>query len=371
MSSALIERLEASGRAAGLDAFGVTTADVFDEALGHIEERKRRGLHAGMFFTYGRPERSTDPQRLLEGARSIIVGAVDYHRDVAEVPNGHARVARYVWERFYEQLRTSLEAVAEVLRGEGFLAEVVLDDNRLVDRAAAHRAGLGWFGKNTNLLLGELGSWFVLGSVITNAVLPTDDVRMDDGCGSCNRCQTGCPTGALDTAGVLDANRCLAWLVQANGVFPIEFREALGSRLYGCDECQQVCPPNTKYVRIRGRTDAADDAVATVDPVALLAADDETLMREFGHWYVPRRRAEYLRRNALVVLGNVGDPDRDEVRNAVATALENTSPIVRGHAVWAARRLGFDKLVEAHEDDSDEVMAELDGVVDRRTPAAT
>ena len=341
---------------AGLDACGITDASPFTTARSVIEERKERGLHGGMHFTYGRPARSTEPRRTLETAESIVVGALGYHRepvsdesaDDAAAPKG--AVGRFVWEPVYDDLAVRLEAVAEELRRRGATAVVLVDDNRMVDRAAAHRAGLGWFGKNTNLLLGELGSWFVLGSIVTDAVIEEADGAaaepMADGCGTCVRCQVACPTGALDTAGELDARRCLAWLLQADGVFPAEHREALGGRVYGCDDCQTVCPPNTRHVRLHPSPPAGSDARTHVDLLWMLSATDDELMERLGRWYIPRRRPEYLRRNALVALGNVADSDDPAVVAAVERSLQAPEEIVRAHAVWAARCLGLDRLVD-------------------------
>ena len=170
------------------------------------------------------------------------------------------------WIDHYRPLRAALGRVAEHLQSAGWRARVVADDNALVDRAAAVRAGLGWYGKNTNVLLPGAGSWFVLGSVLTDAPLTagTSSPRpVPDGCGSCQQCLTACPTGALVGAGQLDGRRCLAWLLQAPGVFPPEFRVALGDRMYGCDDCQTVCPINRMATRRhppdgRGRVLSAD-----------------------------------------------------------------------------------------------------------------
>src|SRR5262249_9416476 len=158
------------------------------------------------------------------------------------------------------------------LRIDGWKARVFADDNALVDREAAYRAGLGWYGKNANVLLPGAGSWFVLGSVVTDAPLLPDAAPQPDGCGACRRCIDGCPTGAIVAPGVVDARRCLAWLVQAPGDFPREFRVALGNRLYGCDDCQEVCPPNRRHAR--GHDDGDP---AMVPLLELLAADDAVL----------------------------------------------------------------------------------------------
>ena len=399
MGRGLIDDITAVGRGAGLDAVGVTTAAPFDEARIRIEERKAAGLHGGMAFTYGRPARSADPARHLDGARSLVVGARRYHRRqvgpppassrrvqlpgalgsaVRESPGArspvpgsaapgssapssvYGRVARYAWRDHYAELRVGLRAIADRLERDGWSTLVLVDDNRLIDRAAAYRAGLGWFGKNTNLLLSGRGSWFVLGAVLTDAPLPATAEPVPDGCGTCTACQPACPTGALDDAGVLDARRCLAWLVEAPGTFPDEFRVALGDRIYGCDDCQEACPANRLEIRRRPSVPAEPDDEAWVDVLALLEADDDTLVARYARWYVPGRRPEYLRRNALVVLGNIGHGDDPRTEAALRAALTHTVAVVRAHAVWAARRLGRDDLLSLVAADADpEVAVEL------------
>jgi epoxyqueuosine reductase len=346
--------LVAVGRAAGLDAVGVAPAEPFATTRRHLTRRKAAGLHGGMAFTYRNPERSTDPRRALRDAKALVVGARSYYRTPSTPPataEVGGRVARYAWEDHYRALREGLGAVADRLRDAGWRARVVADDNALVDREAAYRAGLGWYGKNANLLLPGQGSWFVLGSVITDAPLPATpaDERVADGCGTCRRCLDGCPTGAIVAPGVVDARRCLAWLLQAEGRFPPEHRVALGDRIYGCDDCQEVCPPNRRLARREGEPAAEAHAQPVVDLLDMLAADDADLLDRYGRWYVPRRQPRYLRRNALVALANVADARtarQPEVAQALTRALADPDPIVRGHAVWAARRLGRDDLVE-------------------------
>jgi epoxyqueuosine reductase len=364
---ALVDELRRIGLSSGLDAVGVTSAAVFDRARHMLQTRKEAGLHGGMHFTYGDPERSTDPDRALPGARSLVVGARSYQRTDAESAIGgerpQGRVARYSWRDEYAPLRDALGAMAARLEADGFRTRVLADDNALVDREAAWRAGLGWYGKNANLLLPGLGSWFVLGSVITDAPLPSSDQPVEDGCGSCTRCLPACPTGALVAPGVLDARRCLAWLLEAPGVFPIEYRQALGDRIYGCDDCQTACPPNRLAERRdQGRPITTEDQ-PWVDVLELLSLPDDELLARQGRWYIPRRQARYVRRNALVVLGNVGDGRDTEVARALKLALADSDPIVRGHAVWAARQLDRSDLLgdmaerETHAD----VLAELPG----------
>jgi epoxyqueuosine reductase len=381
----------AVGRAHGLDAVGVAPAGPFATTRRHLERRRAAGMHGGMAFTYRRPERSSDPGRALPGARAIVVGARSYRRGAAvPSPGGAAepseasgsspwarprgRVARYAWEDHYTQLRAALTVVAHELEAAGWRCRVVADDNALVDREAAYRAGIGWYGKNANLLLPGRGSWFVLGSVITDAPLDAGGARPADGCGSCTRCLEGCPTGAIVAPGVVDARRCLAWLLQVDGPFPRDHRAALGDRLYGCDDCQEVCPPNHRADRADPAGEPAPDAEPVVDLLDLLAAGDDELLARHGRWYIPHRQARYLRRNALVVLGNIADPGDPAVVAALCRALADADPLVRGHAVWAARRLGRPDLLHevagiAHDPDP-LVRAELEADVDARVPTA-
>ena len=345
--TSLWEDVRGAGLDAGLDAVGVAKAEPFLDARRVLVERKAAGLHGGMHFTYGNPARATDPASALPGARSLVVGARSYRAAAPPPPAGPAgRVARYSWRDHYEPLRQALRAVARRLEDDGYAAVVLVDDNRLVDREAAVRAGLGWYGKNANVLLPEHGSWFVLGSVVTDAVLPVA-IPVAEGCGSCTRCLPACPTGALVSPGVLDARRCLAHLLQAPGDFPLEFREALGDRLYGCDDCQEACPPNRLEDRRTPPPAASDDDEAWVPVLEVLAASDDELLARYGRWYIPRRQPRYLRRNALVVLGNVGDGADPDVEAALRRALAEPDPMLRTHAEWAAEHLGRSDLLAA------------------------
>ncbi len=359
-----VDALKAAALAAGLDAVGIAGVGVFDHARVALHQRRRDGLAADMAFTYKDPDRATDPSRLLRDARSLVVGARGYRRREPARPDAPAgRVARYARQDHYGDLRAALDVVVDHLRGRGWRAAVVMDGNALVDRAAAHRAGLGWYGKSSNLLLPGHGSWFVLGSVVTDVELVVDE-PVPDGCGPCRRCLDGCPTGAIVAPGVVDARRCLAWLVQAPGTFPPEHRAALGDRIYGCDDCQEVCPPNRVEERARAAAAAAPGAAAWVPLVDLLASSDAELLDRHGRWYLHDRDPRWLRRNALVALGNVADPGDQAVAVTLAAHLIHPDPVLRAHATWAARRLGRDDLVSAAGPDDDAlVAAERRGVV--------
>lgn len=351
------EVLRAAGKTAGLDALEITGVERFAEVHATMVARKADGLHAGMSFTYRRPEVSTDPGRALPEARSLVVGARSYLCDEPDevAPEGPLGwVARYAWEDHYAALRASLTEVASVLRSHGWRTRVLADDNALVDRAAAHRAGIGWWGKNANLLLPGLGSWYVLGSIVTDAPLSPSASMVEDRCGSCTRCLEGCPTGAITAPGVVDARRCLSWLLQDVGPFPRQHRIALGGRIYGCDDCQEVCPPN----RRAPRRPVAADARPWVPLLELLDPDDEVVLAWAARWYIPQRDVRYVRRNALVALGNVADPSDPDVARALHHHLRHPDALLRAHAVWATRRVGREDLLPATGADDDPLVLE-------------
>jgi epoxyqueuosine reductase len=356
-AAALVGELRRRGEEAGLAAVGIAPATPMEETRRILEERKAAGLSATMQFTYRNPVRSTDPSRLLPGAAALVVGAWPYGGrgtvgtpSDGRPPSGRPKgiVARYASRDHYADLGAALGGLAEVLKRAGWQARVVFDDNALVDRAAAERAGIGWFGKNSNVLLPGRGSWFLLGSVVTDAPLPVS-TQVDDGCGPCKRCLGSCPTGALVAPGVLDARRCLAWLLQATGVFPLEYRVALGGRIYGCDDCQDVCPANRLAARLPGPDgvdkEGSNSDEPEVDLLEMLAASGPALLARHGRWYIPERDPRYLRRNALVALGNVGDGQSPEVQATLERYLDGPDDLLRAHAIWAAISLGRRDLV--------------------------
>ncbi|MCU1361815.1 MAG: hypothetical protein JWN99_3104 [Ilumatobacteraceae bacterium] len=365
VDAAYVDQLRSLAASFGITHTGVAPAAVMLRARQALVQRRDDGLHDGMAFTYKNPQRSTDPARAVLRAQAVFVGARPYLvADPGADPNApmSARVARYAWADHYAPLRAGLRAVAHRLRSDGWKAVAFADDNSMVDREAAYLAGLGWFGKNANLLLNGAGSYFVLGSVVTTAPLPVADAPAADGCGSCRRCIDGCPTAAIVRPGVVDAARCLAWLLQKPGVFDRRFRRALGDRIYGCDECQEVCPPTVRLGQ-RFESSTTEGIEPSVDVLAMLQADDDELLRRWGRWYITDRDPRWVRRNALVVLGNIGRPDPSvaplpEVVTTLQRYLAHHDPMLRAHAVWAARSCGLNDLLPVTDDHPD-VLAEL------------
>jgi epoxyqueuosine reductase len=399
VSGDLLGEVRRVALASGLDRVGVCDASVLERARAELFRRKEQGLADTMQFTFRNPERSTDPLRTLPRARSIIVGARTYHRTehgAEHMPELHddrdgddrdagdrdagdrdavwARIARYAQIDHYAALRSGLEAVAHALREAGHEAVVVADENNLVDREVAWKAGLGWFGKNANLLLPGAGSWFVLGSVITSADLADVTEQVSDGCGSCRRCIDACPTGAIVADGVIDARKCLAWLLQKPGAFPMEYRVDLGDRLYGCDDCQDSCPITVRlgprHTTVVSRDDMSaeriDDTGSHVDVLDVLEADDAEVMARFGRWYIPERNPVWVRRNALIILGNVAPiPLTHRTTKVLERYARADEPHLRAQALWSARRLGVDHLVDHLAHDEDPVVREEWNATDR------
>jgi epoxyqueuosine reductase len=310
----------------GLDAVGVARAEPYVDTERHIVERRGQGLFGGMRFTMSQPDVSCHPELLLENARSVVSAALCYYAPEPERPPGHGRLPRYTWHDVYAQLRDALDALGRALDAP---YRVLVDANQHVDREAAARSGVGFYGKNTMLITRRHGSWVVLGSLVTAAELePTPS--LDAGCGSCRICVDACPTGALDEPGTLDATRCLSYWTQTPEPIPDEYREPLGAQVYGCDICQDVCPWNRGIER--RRADADPDPAAHVDLVDWLDGE----LASFDRLYVPRNDDRWLKRNALVAAGNVGD---ERTRAAVVRHAEGDDAMLADHARWALERM--------------------------------
>lgn len=329
MTAAELSRLAAR---VGLDVVGAAPAEPYETTERHIAERRARGLFAGMRFTMARPEVSCHPERLLEGARSVISAARCYYAPGPPPGPGEARLARYAWRDEYQELRRALDELGRLLGGS---YRVLVDDNDHVDREAAVRAGVAFYGKNTMAITRRHGSWVVLGTLVTTVyVEPTPPLGLD--CGSCTLCIDACPTGALDEPGVLDATRCLSYWTQAPEPIPEGYRQELGATVYGCDICQEVCPWNRGVERRRSAVRPSGDATPVVSVREWLERDGRELVADLDRLYVPRNEPRWLRRNALVAAGNAASP---ELRPILERYARGEDAMLAETARWALGRL--------------------------------
>jgi epoxyqueuosine reductase len=315
--------LERLAEELGIDAIGATPAQPYEETEQHIVERRAQGLFADLRFTMAQPEISCHPETLLRGARSVISAALCYCADGPEPAPGEGRLPRYTWYDAYAELREKLDALGSRLGAE---YRVLVDANQHVDREAAARSGVGFYGKNTLLITRRHGSWVVLGTIVTAAELELTPA-LDLDCGSCRLCIDACPTGALENPGTVDTNRCLSYWTQSKHSIPEAYREELGDRVYGCDICQEVCPWNRGIEKRR----ADEPLPAGTEPTVSLE-----LRVRYERLFVPRNDPRYLRRNALVALGNNGGPEHRELAERYA---QSDDPMLREHAEWASARL--------------------------------
>ena len=334
MEPSLTAKVLEEARRAGASAVAVTSTRPFLQARQKLIDHRSTGESGPLRFTYDNPIVSTDVRRTHPWALSLISVGRSYIDEAAPPADTGAAVARFATADHYEGVRRVLGRVSGFLEDRGHLAMGLVDDNRMVDRSAAARAGIGWLGRNTMLLAPGHGPWMLLGAVATDARLePGTAMRRD--CGTCTACLPACPTGALSDRG-LDARRCISTWLQSPGSIPHWIRPAIGRRIYGCDDCLTVCPPGARALQ------AAQVAPRSLPFEELLRLTDEQLVQRFHWWYIPRRQGRYLRRNLLIAAGNSRE---SEAVGVIETHLTHRSSLIRGVAAWAyARSLDHDAM---------------------------
>ncbi len=347
--------LRAVAMEAGADVVGFTSAGSFTEARDTLIARKDRGMGGPLHFTYDDPVTAADVRRTFPWANSLVVVGCSYVADASPPAPGGAVIGRFATRDHYRKVRLATGAVTDELRRRGGRADALVDDNRLLDRAAAARSGLGWIGRSTMALAPGHGPWLLLGSVATDIHIPGDPPMLR-GCGTCVACVPACPTGAITPEG-LDARRCISTWLQSPGSIPHWIRPHIGRRIYGCDDCLTSCPPGGPAL---ARVTTRAEELAFVD---LLEATDDELMERFHWWYVPRRDPRFLRRNVLVAAGNSGEKT---ALPSIVGHFDHRSSLIRGHAYWAyARSSGsvaaWTALIERHASEtSPDAIAELE-----------
>lgn len=354
MTSARVKELAIE---AGFDLAGIASVEPFDREGQAMSDRIDGGLFDGLpWFTRERAKVASDPRALLPEARSIICLGLSY--ETGQGPAG--TIARYAWgEDYHDVIRTRLAELRRRLADEAgdFEFRTFVDTGRLVDRAAAYRAGLGWYGKNTNLLNTRLGSWLFLAELVTTLELEPDTPSRQS-CGQCRACIDVCPTGAIVAPYVVDNDRCISFLtIELRGPIPRQLRPLMGSYIFGCDLCQDVCPVNAQAQPVYHKEFAFHGSLGSVAELAALLQLDEAAFRErFRHSPIFRAKRRGLLRNVCVALGNSG---QSEAIQSLTAALDDPEPLVRGHAAWALGRLDVQQpLVEALPAESDPYVRE-------------
>ena len=332
------------GAELGFDLVGITTAEPFLRDERAAIERVRAGMMDGLhWYTEERVRRANRPKVLLEGAQSVISLAISYNTgppaDDGNEPRG--KIGRYAWgDDYHDVIKKRLRQFCDGLEarlGEPVRTRIFVDDGPMNDRAAAERAGLGWFGKNTNILTPSHGSWVFLAQVVTDMKLKPD-TPLKKTCGSCVRCIDACPTGAIVAPYVLDNRKCISFLtIELRGPIPKDLRPLVGDWIFGCDICQDVCPVNKKAAESLEPAFQQRHDFSAPELIPLLELDDEGFRERFRNSPVKRAKRVGLQRNVCVALGNIGDA---AAIPALANALESDSPLVRGHAAWALGRIG-------------------------------
>ncbi len=332
----LTSAVKEQARGLGFDAVAIGPAEAPPHADA-FEHWLQAGYGDGMeYLSRTRAERLA-PDRLLPGVRSVVAVALSYNPPADAHLDDWAGVARYArGHDYHEVMRPRLEALARFIdttAGVGTRSRAAVDTSAVLERDLAARAGLGWIGKNTNLLSPTLGSYFFIGIVLTTAALATDAAQPDH-CGTCTACLDACPTRAFVSPWVLDARRCISYLtIEHRGPVAVELREAIGDWLFGCDVCQEVCPWNRKA---QPAGDPAFTSTESLGPLeTILTLDEPAFRARFRHTALWRAKRAGLARNAALVLGNRRDPT---ALQALERAREDTDASVREAADWALSR---------------------------------
>jgi len=326
----------------GFDAVGVAAVVALDRDAAALDAWLNAGRHATLEWMQRYRDRRVDPAKLLPGCRSVVVVAMNYWPGETEAatPAGRAPVALYARGRDYHKVMgRKLKRLSAWLAAEtGEATRAFVDTGPVLERAWAQRAGLGWIGKNANLLTRSMGSWLLLGELLSAAELEPDDGPHADHCGTCTACLDACPTQAIVADGVVDSRSCISyWTIEHRGEVPEDRRAGNADWIFGCDICQQVCPWNETHARPVGpeRFERRDE-LRGLDPFAILAMDEAAFRQAYSGTALMRAKWEGMRRNACIVLGNRRDARALEPLRAVR---DDPDPVVRSHASWAIERI--------------------------------
>lgn len=338
MNAELKAKLVTFAREVGFDSCRVATCapPVHAKEFGEWLES---GAHGEMGYMQRGDEKRRDPQKVLPGAKSIIVLALNYFQGpAAETAVATAgRIARYAWgDDYHDVITAKLEKINNFLREFGGRQKFYVDTGPVLERDHAAQAGIGWHGKSTMLINERLGTWFFLAEVLTTLELPTDEPARDR-CGKCERCITACPTGAITAPHKLDARRCISYLtIELKGPIPLELRPLIGDRIFGCDDCLDACPWN-RFAQV-SRESAFSARKSTTD-FALrdyLYLDEAQFRTLFRNSPIKRIKRRGFLRNVCVALGNVGTTGDLPALEKMSSEAE---PLIAEHARWAIEQI--------------------------------
>lgn len=336
----------------GIDKIGFASVDVFTELKRRLIEQEKLGYASG--FEKGTIEDRTEPKRLLDGAKSIISIALAYPSRIPNPPKSTKENRRGIFCRaswgvdYHIVLRERLEKLAAYIQSKEpqFEYKIMVDTGELSDRAVAERAGIGFSGKNTMIITEEFGSFVYLGEMITNIPF-VPDRPVEDSCGDCRICLDACPTGALVEGGRLNAQKCLAYVTQTKDFVSREFREKIGTRVYGCDTCQAVCPWNKGIDFHLHEEFEPEPEIAKPLLKPMLTMSNRKFREKFGHVSGFWRGKKPLQRNAIIGLAHYKDETAVDI---LIELLENdVRPVIRGTAAWALGKIGTEKAKQALE----------------------
>jgi epoxyqueuosine reductase len=334
--------LAQEARALGFDCIGVTAPDTIADAARHFHEFLEIGAHGDMDWLAQNPERRANPRGLWPDVRSVIMLGVNYgpDEDPLAILRQRSRGAISVYAQgddYHDVIKKRLKALARWLVAKvPSEVKVFVDTAAVMEKPLAQASGVGWQGKHTNLVSREFGSWLFLGAIFTTLELPHDEAEIDH-CGSCHACLDICPTAAFPAPYKLDARRCISYLtIENKGPIPHEFRNAIGNRIYGCDDCLAVCPWNKFAQAGRETRLAARDELRAPELTELARLDDAAFRARFTKSPVKRIGRDRFVRNVLIAIGNSGE---GALAQEAERLLADESPLVRGAAVWALAQL--------------------------------
>jgi len=345
LKAALVEK----ALALGFDVVRVARAELTPEIGAGLDLYIAAGNHGEMDWLAREPERRRHPNGLWDEARSVIVLGMNYGPETdpleALAHRDRAAVASYALGKdYHDVIKKRLKELGRWLgQAGGAPLKVFVDTAPVMEKPLAQAAGVGWQGKHTNLVSRDFGSWLFLGEIFTAIELPPDEPEIDH-CGSCSACQDICPTAAFPAPYRLDARRCISYLtIEHKGPIPVEFRVAMGNRIYGCDDCLAVCPWNKFATQTAELAFAPREALTAPRLADLALLDDAAFRAAFAGSPIKRIGRDRFVRNVLIAIGNSGEAGLADIVEAL---MDDASPLVRGMAIWALARLAPGRLTD-------------------------